>query len=124
LLPRALATLGVAGGHGTVAAIDAERLGVAAVWLGAGRRAKDDAVDHAAGIVIDAPLDAHVEDGQPLCTLHHSPDLPRERVERATALAREAFVLAHDSDDECPDPAITMKIHAATRASRVIEVLR
>ena len=123
-LPRALATLGVTTerGHGTVAAIDAEKLGVAALWLGAGRRAKEDAVDPAAGIVIDAPLDAHVEDGAPLCTLHHSPDLPRERVQRAVALAREAFVL--EAEGECPDPAITMKIHAATRESRVIEVLR
>jgi pyrimidine-nucleoside phosphorylase len=121
-LPRALATLGVASSHhGNVAAIDAEKLGVAAVWLGAGRRAKEDAVDHAAGIVIDAPLDAHIEEGAALCTLHHSPDLPRERVERAVALAREAFVL---EPDEHVDPAVTMKIHVATRASRVIEVLR
>jgi thymidine phosphorylase len=57
-----------AAGH--VAAIDALEVGLVALELGAGRRHKDDAVDHAAGLVIEAPVGAQVSAGAPLATIH------------------------------------------------------
>jgi thymidine phosphorylase len=57
-----------AAGH--VAAIDALEVGLVALELGAGRQHKDDAVDPAAGLVIEAPVGAHVSAGAPLATIH------------------------------------------------------
>jgi pyrimidine-nucleoside phosphorylase len=45
-------------------------LGDAAMRLGAGRAAREDAVDHAVGIVVNAKAGARVERGQPLATVH------------------------------------------------------
>ncbi len=57
---------------GWVEAIDALEVGLACVELGAGRLRKDDRIDPAAGIVIDAPVGAWVAQGDPLATIHVS----------------------------------------------------
>ncbi len=70
-LPRARATVTVTAARaGYVCAIDALELGLCSVALGAGRTRTDQAVDHAAGIVLEAPVGTRVERGQPLCVLH------------------------------------------------------
>jgi pyrimidine-nucleoside phosphorylase len=46
------------------------RLGEAAMRLGAGRARKEDAVDHAVGIVVAAKAGERVERGGPLATVH------------------------------------------------------
>jgi thymidine phosphorylase len=70
-LPRAAHRAAVrADASGWVAAIDALEVGLACVDLGAGRRRKEDAVDPAAGLVIEAPVGGRVERGDPLAVIH------------------------------------------------------
>jgi thymidine phosphorylase len=111
VLPRARVTEVIAAERdGVVARLDAEAIGIAGVWLGAGRRTKEDAIDPAAGVVLAAREGGLVRRGQPLATLHH--DEPgADRVAQARALVAGAI-----SVDE--------RITAWPRRSRVIEVLR
>jgi thymidine phosphorylase len=53
-----------------VQSIDALEVGLAGLELGVGRKQKDDRVDHAAGIVIEAPVGARVHAGEPLAIIH------------------------------------------------------
>jgi thymidine phosphorylase len=46
------------------------QVGNAALHLGAGRRTKEDTIDHAVGIVCVAKRGAQVEAGQPLAQVH------------------------------------------------------
>jgi pyrimidine-nucleoside phosphorylase len=55
---------------GVVRSCHALRLGEAAMRLGAGRARKEDAVDHAVGIVVDAKAGERIEHGGPLATVH------------------------------------------------------
>jgi pyrimidine-nucleoside phosphorylase len=55
---------------GVVRSCHALRLGEAAMRLGAGRARKEDAVDHAVGIVVAAKAGERVERGGPLATVH------------------------------------------------------
>jgi thymidine phosphorylase len=57
-----------AAGH--VEAIDALEVGLACVELGVGRLRKQDRIDPAAGIVIQAPVGAQVAKGAPLAVVH------------------------------------------------------
>jgi pyrimidine-nucleoside phosphorylase len=71
VLPRAPVTAPVpapAGGH--VEAIATTAVGLAALHLGAGRVRKEDAVDHAVGVVCLAKRGDRVEAGQPLAEVH------------------------------------------------------
>ena len=55
---------------GHVQSIDALEVGLAGLELGVGRKKKDDRVDHAAGIVIEAAVGVRVRAGEPLATVH------------------------------------------------------
>jgi pyrimidine-nucleoside phosphorylase len=57
-------------GDGYVESIDALEVGLAGLELGVGRKKKEDPVDHAAGIVIEAPVGALVRAGEPLAVVH------------------------------------------------------
>ena len=57
-------------GPGTVAAIDAEALGLAAVVLGAGRATKSAAIDPAVGFLLQAKIGDRVAAGDPLLLIH------------------------------------------------------
>ena len=70
--PVQLAVPSVADGY--VESIDALEVGLAGLELGVGRRKKADAVDHAAGIVIEAPVGARVRTGEPLAIVHARTD--------------------------------------------------
>jgi pyrimidine-nucleoside phosphorylase len=70
-LPRAPVVVSVpAPREGVVRSCHALRLGEAAMRLGAGRARKDDPVDHAVGIVVDAKAGERVERGGSLATVH------------------------------------------------------
>jgi pyrimidine-nucleoside phosphorylase len=98
---------------GKVVAIDSEALGIAALILGAGRRTKEDAIDPAAGLVVDAYLGEVIEaGGPPSVMLHHSLPAGDSRVAEARAMIEKAFVIA------TPDTALDV------RPSRILEVLR
>lgn len=55
--------------EGYLCSMDAEKIGRAATALGAGRRFKEDTIDHAAGIMIHKKTGDFVRKGEPLCTL-------------------------------------------------------
>ena len=60
----------VATSAGHVESIDALAVGLASLELGAGRARKEDRIDPAAGLVIEAPVGAQVRVGDPLVTVH------------------------------------------------------
>ncbi len=56
--------------EGYVSGFDAEKVGIAAMLLGAGRQKKGDAIDYAAGITLKKKLGDYVNVGDVLCVLH------------------------------------------------------
>jgi len=57
---------------GYVNRIDTKKIGTAAVFLGAGRFAKEDSIDPAAGIFIHRKIGDYVKKGEPLATLYYN----------------------------------------------------
>jgi pyrimidine-nucleoside phosphorylase len=55
---------------GWIAGVDAREVGLASMLLGGGRAKKEDKIDHAVGIVLQAKVGDPVEKGQPLMTIH------------------------------------------------------
>jgi thymidine phosphorylase len=77
---------------GYVESIDALEVGLASLELGAGRARKDDKVDPAAGLVIEAQVGARVRMGDPLAIVHaRSKDL----VERVMPRLQKAWRLTN-----------------------------
>jgi pyrimidine-nucleoside phosphorylase len=70
VLPRAPITKEVFGPPGYLERVEAQGLGEAAVWLGAGRQAKGDPIDPAVGIEFLAKIGDRVERGQPIAIIH------------------------------------------------------
>jgi pyrimidine-nucleoside phosphorylase len=70
-------------GDGYVESIDALEVGLSGVEIGVGRARKEEKVDHAAGIVIQAPVGARVRAGEPLAIVHaRSQDLAQRVIPR------------------------------------------
>ncbi len=67
---------------GYVAQLNALQVGVAAVDLGAGRERKEDAIDHAVGIVVHKKVGDAVAVGEPLFTLHANDPARLEQAKR------------------------------------------
>jgi pyrimidine-nucleoside phosphorylase len=82
---------------GLVQRLAALPIGVAALHLGAGRRAKDDAIDHAVGVVCLKKRGDAVADGEPLAEVH-------TRDEESAAEAAAAVLAAYELGDEPPRP--------------------
>ena len=55
---------------GYISGMDAEKIGLVSVLLGAGREKKDDVIDPAAGLVLCKKTGEYVERGEALCTLY------------------------------------------------------
>lgn len=71
LLPQAKYQVEVkANQDGYISAIDAEKIGLCAMNLGAGRKKKDDPIDPAAGVIMRRKVGEQVKCGDPLCLLH------------------------------------------------------
>jgi pyrimidine-nucleoside phosphorylase/thymidine phosphorylase len=88
VLPRAASTREVrAPRAGWVVAIDTERLGKAAMLLGAGRERLEDAIDPAAGLVVHAKLGTELQRGEALVTLHYDDPARLEEAEREVLTA-------------------------------------
>jgi pyrimidine-nucleoside phosphorylase len=98
VLPRApVVREVVAARAGTVTRLAARPIGVASLELGGGRRTKDDAVDHAVGVVCSAKRGQTVEAGQVLADVH-------ARDDESAARAAEAVLGAYEITDEEPHP--------------------
>jgi pyrimidine-nucleoside phosphorylase len=110
VLPKAAHRTEVQLPPGTVAAIDSEALGIAALVIGAGRRTKEDAIDPAAGLVVDAYLGEVIgADSPPSVVMHHAMPPSDPRVAEARDMIVRAFAMGE---------------HAEPRSSRVLEVIR
>ena len=96
VLPRAPVVLPVTAAiPGSVTRLGAIAVGVAALRLGAGRRAKGDAIDHAVGIVCHAKRGAGVKAGDLLAEVHAA--------DEASGMEAVAAVLAaYEFGDESP----------------------
>jgi len=82
---------------GFISAIQAERIGMASVGLGAGRRHKGGPIDHAVGLVLLAKVGDYVKAGAPLIEVHaRSP-------EQARSVAPE-LLSAYRWSEEAPSP--------------------
>ncbi len=55
---------------GYVSTMNAEQIGLVCVTLGAGRKTKEDSIDHSAGILFEKTVGDQVKAGDVLCTLH------------------------------------------------------
>ncbi|MEZ4362235.1 MAG: thymidine phosphorylase [Kofleriaceae bacterium] len=98
---------------GTITAIDGQKLGIASVLLRAGRAQKEDAIDPAAGLVVDAFVgEAIAADAPPMVLLHHNLPPGDPALAQARALALEAFTVTPGAPPSPP------------AATRILEVLR
>lgn len=59
---------------GYIEFIDAEEVGISAMLLGAGRKTKEDKIDHAAGISLKKKMGEYIEDGETIAVLHTNLD--------------------------------------------------
>jgi pyrimidine-nucleoside phosphorylase len=100
LLPRAPVVIQVgAPDSGSVVRLGAIRIGVAALHLGAGRRTKEDEIDHAVGIVCLKKRGDSVAEGEPVAEIHARDEASARRAE-AQVLA--AYELAHEPPAAVP----------------------
>jgi pyrimidine-nucleoside phosphorylase len=91
---------------GYVAELGAVRVGQAALHLGAGRQTKDDAIDHAVGVVCLRKRGDRVAQGEALCEIHAATE------QAAADTARDllaAYVLA---DEPPPERAVVIDVIA------------
>lgn len=85
---------------GYVSAIDGLEIGLSAVALGAGRARADQAVDHAVGIRIDAPVGSRLQAGGRLATvLHGASGAPAPEILKRIA---RAFVVSDTPPPRAP----------------------
>jgi pyrimidine-nucleoside phosphorylase len=85
-----------AGFVGSIGAVD---VGVAALRLGAGRRTKEDAIDHAVGVRCLAKRGERVAERQPLAEVHAQDE---ESADRGVADVRAAYTVTDDPPPERP----------------------
>ncbi|WP_198682381.1 thymidine phosphorylase [Kribbella sp. VKM Ac-2569] len=91
---------------GVLSKLDALAIGVAAWRLGAGRARKEDPVSAVAGVEMHAKPGDHIQEGQPLLTLHT--DDPT-RIDRALESIKDAVAVA---DSYQPGPLVIDRITA------------
>jgi pyrimidine-nucleoside phosphorylase len=84
---------------GYVQRLPALPIGIAALHLGAGRRTKDAAVDHAVGIVCRRTRGDSVEEGEPLAEIHAHDEASADA---AAAAVHDAYELGDEQAREVP----------------------
>ncbi|UFT97686.1 pyrimidine-nucleoside phosphorylase [Radiobacillus kanasensis] len=72
---------------GYVTAIDAESIGVAAMYLGAGRATKEDKIQHGVGITLKKKMGDSVQQGEAIAVLHSDVENPTDSMQKV----QEAF---------------------------------
>ena len=98
VLPRAPVVSQVRSpGAGVVATLGAIRVGNAALHLGAGRRTKEDTIDHAVGVICLKKRGDTVDEGEPLAEIH-------ARDAESAAGAEAEVLAAYELAETAPDP--------------------
>ena len=98
---------------GHVESIDALAVGLASLELGAGRVRKEDKVDHAAGLVIEAHVGGKVRAGDPLVIVHAR---SKELVERVRPRLEKAWRLVDHEVKRPPHVLARVDKDGVTRA--------
>ena len=99
-LPKAeLTTSFTAKESGYIYTLHAELVGRAALALGAGRRVKEDGIDHSAGILLQYKVGDHVEAGESIALLHGN---DKKGMEEGLALLERAVVISKKSPKIAP----------------------
>ncbi|NIS81408.1 MAG: thymidine phosphorylase [Anaerolineales bacterium] len=82
---------------GYISSIEAREVGLAAMMLGAGRAKKGAPIDHAVGVVVHQKVGDHIEEGEPLFTVHANDEgRLNEAIERLN--------MVHHYQDQAVDP--------------------
>lgn len=84
---------------GYVQHINSESVGVASMWLGAGRERLDSVIDHAVGIVLHKKVGDSVKSGEALCTLEYNDDA---RLQDAVVQLQHAYMIGDIPPDKSP----------------------
>jgi len=82
---------------GFISAIDAQDIGRATALIGAGRQAKDDAIDPAVGVILEIKVGEKVEAGSVLGRLYYTSE---ERLEEAGEIMEDAFRISAHAPEE------------------------
>jgi len=97
LLPNATGMREIASPRaGYVTAIDAEYIGLASGLMGAGRDKKEDKIDPAVGMILEAKIGDKVEAGSVLCRLYYTKE---EQVDEAADMVEDAFRISSQKPD-------------------------
>jgi len=97
LLPNATGMREIASPRaGYVTAIDAEDIGAASGLMGAGRDRKEDKIDPAVGVILEAKVGDKVEAGSVLCRLYYTRE---DRVDEAADMVEDAFRISSQKPD-------------------------
>lgn len=75
---------------GYVSEIDAESIGIAAMYLGAGRATKEDQINHGVGITLNKKIGDQVKAGEALVILHSDEESPQASVDKV----KEAYTIS------------------------------
>jgi pyrimidine-nucleoside phosphorylase len=86
---------------GYVTDLHAERIGIGAMLLGAGRNRAEDKVDHAVGVIIRKHVGEQVQPGDPILEVHY-------RDEATLVAAMRRLKSAIQLGDDCPPPSETV----------------
>ena len=82
---------------GFVSGLDAREVGLTSMLLGGGRARKEDQVDHAVGVIVQAKVGDRIVAGEPLATIHAN-------AEATMAGARQRLLAAYEWSDEPVEP--------------------
>ena len=100
LFPKAEHTLEIkAEADGYIKSMDAEKIGVASLLLGAGRNKKSDVLDFSAGIILNAKTGDRVEKGGTIATLYANDETKFSAAEQKF---REALIFSEDPVEKQP----------------------
>jgi pyrimidine-nucleoside phosphorylase len=98
LLPNAIGVREVSSPRaGYVSVINAEDIGRASTLMGAGRDRKEDAIDPAVGVILEAKVGEKVDAGSVLCRLYYTRE---EGVEEAAEMVEDAFHVSAQKPNE------------------------
>jgi pyrimidine-nucleoside phosphorylase len=110
LLPKAVSKFDVtSNAGGTIVTTNCERFGIALAMLGGGRETKEERIDHAVGLEFHKRIGDRVEISEPLATIHYNSDA---KLEEASHMVAESFVIDQDSGGQAPRPLIRRLIGA------------
>ena len=98
LLPNATGVREIASPRaGWISAIDAEDIGTASQMIGAGRDTKEDTIDPAVGIIVEAKIGNKIDQGAVLCRIYYTNE---DRIEEAAQQVEDAFRISQHAPDE------------------------